>query len=35
MIQPVTRKNYEDILGDGVLCYDIEKKTLTAKERIN
>ena len=32
---PVTRKNYEDILGDGILCYDIEKKTLTAKERIN
>ena len=33
--KPVTRKNYEDILGDGILCYDIEKKTLTAKERIN
>ena len=32
---PVTRKNYEDILGDGILCYDIEEKTLTAKERIN
>ena len=27
--------NYKDILGDGALCYDIEKKTLTAKERIN
>ena len=33
--KPVTRKNYEDILEDGILCYDIEKKTLTAKERIN
>ena len=33
--KPVTRKNYQDILGDGVLCYDIEEKTLTAKERIN
>lgn len=33
--KPVTRKNYQDILGDGALCYDIEKKTLTAKERIN
>ena len=33
--KPVTRKNYEDILGDGILCYDIEKKTLTAKGRIN
>ena len=33
--KPVTRKNYEDILEDGKLCYDIEKKTLTAKERIN
>lgn len=33
--KPVTRKNYEDILGDGILCYDIEEKTLTAKERIN
>ena len=32
---PVTRKNYTDILEDGKLCYDIEKKTLTAKERIN
>ena len=27
--------NYKDILCDGALCYDIEKKTLTAKERIN
>ena len=27
--------NYKDILGDGALYYDIEKKTLTAKERIN
>ena len=27
--------NYKDILGDGALCYDIEKKTLTAKKRIN
>ena len=27
--------NYKDILGDGALCYDIEEKTLTAKERIN
>ena len=33
--KPVTRKNYEDILGDGILCYDIKEKTLTAKERIN
>ena len=32
---PVTRKNYEDILGNGALCYDIAEKTLTAKERIN
>ena len=32
---PVTRKNYTDILEDGKLCYDIEKKTLTAKEKIN
>ena len=32
---PVTRKNYEDILEAGVLYYNIEKKTLTAKERIN
>ena len=32
---PVTRKNYTDILEDGILCYDIEEKTLTAKERIN
>ena len=30
--KPVTRKNYEDILGDGILCYDIEKKTLKLKE---
>ena len=29
---PVTRKNYEDILGDGTLCYDIEEKTLKLKE---
>ena len=29
---PVTRKNYEDILGDGILCYDIEKKTLKLKD---
>ena len=27
--------NYKDILSDCALCYDIEKKTLTAKERIN
>ena len=27
--------NYKDILSDGALCYDIEEKTLTAKERIN
>ena len=27
--------NYKDILGDGALCYDSEKKTLTAKEKIN
>ena len=33
--KPVTRKNYTDILEDGKLCYDIEEKTLTAKERIN
>ena len=32
---PVTSKNYNDILEDGVLCYDIKEKTLTAKERIN
>ena len=30
--KPVTRKNYEDILGDGILCYDIEKKTLKLKD---
>ena len=30
--QSVTRKNYEDILGDGILCYDIEKKTLKLKD---
>ena len=30
--KPVTRKNYQDILGDGVLCYDIEEKTLKLKE---
>ena len=30
--KPVTRKNYEDILGDGILCYDIEEKTLKLKE---
>ena len=29
---PVTRKNYEDILGDGILCYDIKEKTLKLKE---
>ncbi len=28
---PVTRKNYEDILG-GILCYDIEEKTLKLKD---
>ena len=32
--QSVNSKNYNNILG-GTLCYDIEKKTLTAKERIN
>ena len=32
--QSVNSKNYNNILG-GALCYDIEKKTLTAKERIN
>ena len=32
---PVTRKNYTDILGNDILYYDIEEKTLTAKERIN
>ena len=30
--KPVTRKNYQDILGDGVLCYDIEEKDLKLKE---
>ena len=30
--KPVTRKNYEDILEDGVLCYDIEEKTLKLKD---
>ena len=30
--KPVTRKNYEDILGDGILCYDIEEKTLKLKD---
>ena len=29
---PVTRKNYNDIFGDGILCYDIEKKTLKLKD---
>ncbi len=29
---PVTRKNYEDILEDGVLCYDIAEKTLKLKD---
>ena len=28
----VTSKNYQDILGDGVLCYDIEEKTLKLKD---
>ena len=28
----VTSENYNDILGDGVLCYDIEEKTLKLKE---
>ena len=32
--QSVNSENYNNILG-GILCYDIEKKTLTAKERIN
>ena len=32
--QSVTSENYNNILS-GTLCYDIEKKTLTAKERIN
>ena len=30
--KPVTRKNYEDILEDGVLYYNIEEKTLKLKE---
>lgn len=30
--KPVTRKNYEDILGDGILYYNIEEKTLKLKE---
>ena len=30
--KPVTRKTYEDILGDGILCYNIEEKTLKLKE---
>ena len=29
---PVTRKNYTDILEDGILCYDIEEKTLKLKD---
>ena len=29
---PVTRKNYEDILEDGVLYYNIEEKTLKLKD---
>ena len=29
--KPVTRKNYEDILG-GTLCYDIKEKTLKLKD---
>lgn len=28
----VTSKNCNDILGDGILCYDIEKKTLKLKD---
>ena len=28
----VTSKNYTDIFGDGVLCYDIEEKTLKLKD---
>ena len=32
---PVTRKNDTDIFGDNILYYNIEEKTLTAKERIN
>ena len=30
--KPVTRKNYEDILGDGILYYNIEEKTLKLKD---
>lgn len=30
--KPVTRKNYEDILGDGTLYYNIEEKTLKLKD---
>ena len=30
--KPVTRKNYEDILGDSILCYDIKEKTLKLKD---
>ena len=30
--KPVTRKNYTDIFGDGILCYDIEEKTLKLKD---
>ena len=30
--KPVTRKNYEDILEDGVLYYNIEEKTLKLKD---
>ena len=30
--KPVTRKNHEDILGDGALCYDIAEKTLKLKD---
>ena len=29
---PVTRKNYEDILGNDILYYDIEEKTLKLKD---
>ena len=29
---PVTRKNYKDILGNDILYYDIEKKTLKLKD---
>ena len=30
--KPVTRKNYQDILGNGTLYYDIEEKTLKLKD---